>query len=246
MKDVNHPYKDALFFPKQSKEPLLNVPFIIVVLIALCFCIYIVPKYFFSEQLYIEIIKIFSFIPVLFKSDPLAFCYTLISYSFMHGSLKHVSINMVWLLVFGSPLVRHLGSLRFLIFWVLTAIVAALAYFVLHQDSAVSLVGASGAVSGMMGGIVRYGFPHSCFGVSMQNERLLGSLLSIKSALCSKVVLAYVSIWLSVDFIVAFFPFLFEEDGVLVAWEAHIGGFFSGFLLISFFDISCKKLKTTI
>ncbi|WP_455481199.1 rhomboid family intramembrane serine protease [Bartonella sp. B12(2025)] len=245
MKDVNQQYNNVSFLPKQPKEPLLNVPFIIVVLIAFCFCTYFIPQYFFSNQLYIEVLELFSFIPVLFKAEPLAFCHTIISYSFMHGSFKHVVINMAWLLVFGSLLVRHLGSLRFLVFWVLTAIISVLTYFALHQDSAISLVGASGVVSGMMGAIARYGFPWGYFGVSAQNERFLGSLLSIKKALCSRGVLVYMSIWLSVDFIIAISSFLFEGDGVSIAWEAHIGGFFSGFLLIDFFDISRKKLKTT-
>ncbi|WP_375704934.1 rhomboid family intramembrane serine protease, partial [Bartonella sp. AA85SXKL] len=112
--------------PKQPKEPLLNVPLIIVVLIAFCFCLYCIPQYFFSHQLYIESLEFFSFTPVLFKAAPLAFAHTIMSYSFMHGSFEHTTINMAWLLVFGSPLVRHFGSLRFLVFWVLTAAISAL------------------------------------------------------------------------------------------------------------------------
>ncbi|UNE54727.1 rhomboid family intramembrane serine protease [Bartonella machadoae] len=241
MKDIDHQDKNVLFLLKQPREPLLNVPFIIVVLIALCFGIYFVQEYFLSERLYIESLEFFSFTPSFFKIDPLKFCYTVISYSFMHGSLKHVTINMVWLLVFGSPLVKYFGNLRFLIFWGVTAILSVLTYFVVHPDSAISLVGASGVVSGMMGAFARYGFPQGYWGDRMQNERFLGPLLSIKQALCSRDVLVYMSIWLSVDFIIGISSFLFEEEGISVAWEAHIGGFISGFLLIGFFDISRKK-----
>ncbi|WP_183229365.1 rhomboid family intramembrane serine protease [Bartonella callosciuri] len=244
MKDASYQHNNISFFPKQPKEALLNVPFIIIFLIAFCFFIYFVPQYFFSPQLYIKSLETFSFIPVLFKAEPLAFCYTIISYSFMHSSFKHVALNMTWLLVFGSLLVRPLGNLRFLIFWMFTAIIAVLTYFVFHQDSVISVVGASGAVSGMMGAIARYGFPQGHLGISTQNERFLGSLLSIKKALCSRVVLIYMSVWLSIDFIIGISAFLGE--GVSIAWEAHIGGFFSGFLLIGFFDSLPKKLKTTI
>lgn len=241
MKDVKDQYNNGSFFPEQPKEPLLNVPFIIVVLIAFCFC-----TYFVSHQFYIKSLDLFAFTPMLFKTEPLAFCYTIISYSFMHSSFKHVAINMAWLLVFGSPLVRHIGGFRFLIFWVLTAIIAVLTYFVFHQESAIPLVGASGAVSGMMGAIARYDFLWSHLEATTQNERFLSPLLSIKKALCSRSVLIYLSIWLSVDFIIGISSFLFEGDGVSIAWEAHIAGFFSGFLLIGFFDISRKKLQTTI
>ncbi len=246
MRDAKNQYNNVSFFLEKPKEPLLNVPFIIVILIALCFCIYFVSQYLFSHQFYIKNLDLFAFTPMLFKAEPLVFCYTIISYSFMHSSFKHVAINMAWLLVFGSPLVRQIGGFRFLIFWILTAIIAVLTYFLFHQESAISLVGASGAVSGMMGAIARYGFLRDYLGGNLQNERFLGPLLPIKKALCSRSVLVYLSIWLSVDFIVGISSFFFEGDGISIAWEAHIGGFFSGFLLIGFFDISRKKLKTKI
>ncbi|VEJ45225.1 rhomboid family intramembrane serine protease [Bartonella vinsonii] len=243
MKNIDHQFRNASFLPKQPREPLLNVPFTIVVLIALCFCIYFVHQYFFSDQLYIKSLEFFSFTPVLFKAEPLTFFHTMVSYSFMHGSVKHVTLNMAWLLIFGTPLVRQFGGGRFLIFWALTAMIAALTYFVFHQESVISLVGASGAVSGMMGAIVRYGFPLGYWGKNTDNERLLSSLLSLKQALSSKGVLVYVSIWLGIDFIIGISSFLLEGDAVSIAWEAHIGGFFAGFLLIGFFDIPQKQLQ---
>lgn len=246
MKNANHQHKNVSLFSERSNEPLLNVPFVIVVLIGLCFCIYFIPQHFFSYNLYIASLEFFSFIPGIFKTEPLEFCHTIVSYSFMHGSLKHLAINMAWLLVFGSPLARHLGGLRFLIFWISTAIIAVLTYFVFHQESMVSLVGASGAVSGMMGAVVRYGFSLRLLGASVQNEKFLGPLLPLKKALCSRETLMYISVWLSIDVIIGISSFLFEGDAVSIAWEAHIGGFISGFLLISFFDISQKKLETTI
>ncbi|CAF26211.1 rhomboid family intramembrane serine protease [Bartonella quintana] len=245
MKDADHQCNNPLLLPKQPKAPLLNVPFVIVVLIALCFCIYCIPQYFFSDQLYIESLEFFSFRPVLFKAEPLAFAHTIMSYSFMHGSFEHIAINMAWLLVFGSPLVRHFGSLRFLIFWVLTAAISALTYFSFHQASMVSLVGASGAISGMMGAVARYGFSPVHFGFSTQNERFFGPLWSIKKALCSRTVLVYVGVWLIVNFIIGISSSLFERGDISIAWEAHIGGLFSGFLLVGFFDISRSKAKIT-
>ncbi|WP_409361815.1 rhomboid family intramembrane serine protease [Bartonella heixiaziensis] len=246
MKDADHQHNNTLFLSKQPKEPLLNVPFIIVILITLCFCIYFIPQYFFSDQLYVKSCEFFSFTPVLFKADPLTFGHTIMSYSFMHGSFEHIAINMAWLLVFGSPLVRHFGNLRFLIFWILTAAISALTYFMFHQDSIVSLVGASGAVSGMMGAIARYGFSPVHLGISTKNERFIGSLWSIKKALCSRTVLIYVGVWLIINFIVGIFSSLFEGDNLSIAWEAHIGGLFSGFLLVGFFDISPDKEKITV
>ncbi|WP_282460430.1 rhomboid family intramembrane serine protease [Bartonella henselae] len=243
MKDADRQFNNAFLLPKQPRESFLNIPLTIVILIALCFCIYCVTQYFFSDELYIESLEFFSFTPVLFKAAPLAFAHTIMSYSFMHGSFEHTTINMAWLLVFGSPLVRHFGSLRFLVFLVLTAAISALTYFAFHQNSIASLVGASGAVSGMMGAIARYGFSPVYFGISTQNGRFFGPLWSIKKTLCSKTVLVYVGVWLIINFIIGISSSLFERDDISIAWEAHIGGLVSGFLLVGIFDVSPGKVK---
>ncbi|WP_455475575.1 rhomboid family intramembrane serine protease [Bartonella sp. B17] len=244
MRNVDHQYDNSPLLPKRPKESLLNIPFIIVVLIVFCFCIYFILQYFFPYQLYIESFEFFSFIPVLFKTDPLGFCYTIVSYSFMHSNFEHIAINMIWFLIFGSPLVSHFGGLRFLIFWVVTAVISALTYLVFNQDSAMPLVGASGVVFGMMGAFARYDFSFVHFDRNVQNRRRFGSLLSIRKALCSRTVLVYVSVWLISNFIIGISSSLFEENKILIAWEAHIGGLFSGFLLVGFFDISQGKRQS--
>ncbi|MCZ2203739.1 rhomboid family intramembrane serine protease [Bartonella sp. A05] len=246
MKDVDLKYNDALLLSKKPREPLLNVPFIIIVLISFCFLIYLIPQYFFSNQLYSKSFMLFSFIPALFKVEPLVFCYTVISYSFMHGDFEHIAINMIWLLAFGSPLVKRFGNLCFLLFWMLTAVISALTYFAFHQDSTVPLVGASGAISGMMGAAARYGFSSAPFDSNMQSGRFLGSLWSIREALSSRTVLVYIGVWLMVNFITGIFPSLSGRDDISIAWEAHIGGLISGFLLIGIFDFLWRNSKITI
>lgn len=246
MEDFDSKDYDSLLLSKQPREPLFNIPFIVVVLIIFCFFIYLIPQYFFSDQLYSKSLVLFSFVPAFLKSDPLGFCYTAISYSFMHGSLGHIAINMIWLLAFGSPFIKHFGNLRFLLFWILIAIVSALTYFAFHQDSTIPLVGASGAISGMMGAVARYGFVSTYSDSSIQNGRFLGSLLSIRKALSSRAVLVYISVWLLANFITGIFPFLSEGDDISIAWEAHIGGLVSGFLLVGVFDFSWQKSRIRI
>ncbi|AGF74399.1 putative membrane protein, rhomboid family [Bartonella australis AUST/NH1] len=246
MKDMNSRHNGALSSLPQSKEPLLNAPPVVVILIMFCFIIYFIPWYFFSSQLYAKSFVFFSFIPAFFKDDPSAFFYTAVSYSFVHGSFGHIAINMVWLLAFGSPLAKRFGTLLFLFFWVFTAVISALTYFAFHQDSLMPLVGASGAISGMMGAVARYDFSHGYFSFDKQSGGGVGSLQPIRKALCSRTVPVYISAWLIVNFITATLPPLFGEEGALIAWEAHVGGFISGFLLIGFFDTLLRKLKIII
>ncbi|KEG20066.1 rhomboid family intramembrane serine protease [Bartonella bacilliformis] len=244
MKITHSQYDDALFSQNRPKEPLLNVPFIIIFLIAFCFFIYFV-SHFVSDQLHARIFVLFAFIPVFFKADPVGCFHTVVSYSFMHGSLRHIALNMIWLLVFGSPLVRHLGNLRFLIFWVLTAVASVLTYFIFHQNSEIPLIGASGAIFGMMGAAVRYFFS-TCSNSSTRDGKFERPLLSIREALHSRTVLIYLGVWFMINFITGIFPYFSEEDNVSIAWEAHVGGLISGFLLISFFNIPWRKSKITV
>ncbi|WP_455477377.1 rhomboid family intramembrane serine protease [Bartonella sp. B41] len=137
---------------------------------------------------------------------------------------------MTWLLVFGSPLARHFGNLIFLLFWVIAALVSSLTYFIFHQDSMVSLVGASGVVLGMMGAVARYGFFPIYFNTSSRNARFFGSLKSIKKIFFSKIVLIYISVWFIVNFTVGTFSHLFDGSNIPIAWEANIGGFFKIFV----------------
>ena len=65
---------------------------------------------------------------------------------------------MIWLAAFGSPLANRLGAARFVLFWVATSVAAAAMHYVLHMTDQSPLVGASGAISGMMGAAARFGF----------------------------------------------------------------------------------------
>ncbi|MCZ2328610.1 rhomboid family intramembrane serine protease [Bartonella sp. F02] len=243
MRNANLKHKSAPLSPIRFKEPLFNVPLIIVVLILFCFFIYFISQYFFSDQSYVKSLTFFSFVPVFFKTEPLVFSYTTVSYSFMHGSLEHVAINMAWLLVFGSPLAQRCGGLRFVFFWIFTAVISALTYYMFHQNSAVPLVGASGAISGMMGAIARYGFNPVFLNSNTQNKEKFIPLWSLKKVFSSKTTLTYIGLWFIINFITGLFPFLFKGESVSIAWEAHVGGLVSGLLFIGFFDTLWRQSK---
>ncbi|WP_336276213.1 rhomboid family intramembrane serine protease [Bartonella sp. CB178] len=246
MRNTNHRYGSGFLSGKQQREWLLDVPSVVVALAIFCFCIHFISRYFLSDQLYSRIFGLFSFTPVSFKADPLFFFHTVISYSFMHGSFEHTAINMAWLLVFGSYLVNRFGNFRFLIFLALTAAVSALSYFFLHQDSAASLVGASGAISGMMGAAARFGLLSAHFNYGSQSGRHSRSLLFIKQEPRSRTMFVYVGVWLIGNFVVGIFNSLFEDGSAKIAWEARVGGLLSGFLLARFFDNSRRKEKIMV
>jgi membrane associated rhomboid family serine protease len=89
---------------------------------------------------------------------------TLVSYMFLHGGWEHILGNMIYLWVFGDDIEDALGPLRFLLFYLLTGIGAALFYALLNWKSTVPLVGASGAISGIL---AAYLFLRPCARVSV-------------------------------------------------------------------------------
>jgi membrane associated rhomboid family serine protease len=141
----------------------------------------------------------------------------------------HLVVNMVWLAAFGSPLAYRLGPARLLAFWVFTSIAAALFHFLAHSGDVVPVIGASGAISGMMGAASRFGFR-----MERRDGRpaFAGRMLTIFEALRSRAVLVFLAVWMVVN-VVTGLGFLAPGVTNPIAWEAHIGGFLAGFFCLA-------------
>jgi membrane associated rhomboid family serine protease len=152
---------------------------------------------------------------------------TLLTSMFMHGSLMHIFGNMLFLWIFGDNLEDRMGHVRYLIFYLLCGVLASLAHVfttvMFGQSQIVPSLGASGAISGVLGGYVLL-FPKRQVRVIM-----LRMLTTVP---------AYVALglWFALQ--------LIEGLGLLgggtqeggVAYAAHIGGFIAGVVLVKLFD----------
>ncbi len=217
-------------------EPIFNIPGVVIALIGLCAAVYVCQNYILSEQQNYEFMLNFALIPVRFSlaggfADPVVL-FTLISYSFMHGGFAHIAVNMIWLAAFGSPLAGRIGMVRMVIFWIFTSIIAGLTHYAIYPESVSPLVGASGAISGMMGAAARYGFRRIGHG---RRSEFAGPVLPVGLTLRLKPVLTFVGVWFLINIITG----LYSTGGADlsgIAWEAHIGGFIAGFFGISLMD----------
>ena len=130
-------------------------------LIGICVAVHLVSTYLLSQEQFVLLLINAAFIPIRYSGqfdlDVAAFT-SPFTYAFLHGSLAHLAINMIWLATFGSPLANRLGTLRFLGFWAVTSLAAVALHYVLHMLDQAPLIGASGAISGMMGAAARFGF----------------------------------------------------------------------------------------
>jgi membrane associated rhomboid family serine protease len=148
---------------------------------------------------------------------------TVFSAMFIHGGLLHLLGNMIYLWVFADNIEAILGHGRFLLFYMICGCAAAFTHIVLHSESLVPMVGASGAISGILGAyLVR--FPRTRVHV------LIFFFFFIRIVRVPSVLL--LGFW----FIIQVFSGL-GGQGVQsgVAWFAHIGGFLTGVLFILIF-----------
>jgi membrane associated rhomboid family serine protease len=214
------------------REPVFNLSGTVLFLVTACVGVQLFRQYLLSAPEDMAFIVHMAFIPARYTQDHAVDLYdftTPMTYAFLHGGWPHLLVNMVWLAAFGSPLAYRLGPARFLAFWVFTALAAALFHFLAHPDDVAPVIGASGAISGMMGAASRFGFR-----MERRNGRpaFAGRMLSVFEALRLRAVLVFLAVWMIVNLVTGL-GFMTPGMTNPIAWEAHIGGFLAGFLCLA-------------
>lgn len=146
--------------------------------------------------------------------------HTLLSSMFIHGGFAHIFGNMLFLKVFGDNVEDHLGHLRFLIFYLVTGLAASVVYVMLNASSSIPSVGASGAISGVLGAYIIM-FRHNRVSVFWGYG------------------VFHVPAWMMIGFwalqqffaTVATIARTEQTDGGGIAYAAHAGGFVAGVIL---------------
>lgn len=152
---------------------------------------------------------------------PLPVYFNFLSSMFMHGDIMHIFGNMLFLWVFGDNLEDRLGHIRYFVFYLVCGVAAALAQIVMGTDSIIPMLGASGAISGVLGGYLLL-FPR-------KNIRAI-----IFNFLTTVPAYVALGIWIVYQIIVGY---LTPAGTGGVAYAAHIGGFVAGLALIKIFAI---------
>ncbi len=159
------------------------------------------------------------------QKTPIPVFLTLITSMFMHGGLAHLGGNMLYLWIFGDNLEDRLGHRNYLIFYILCGILASLSHvittFIFGQNLLIPSLGASGAISGVLGGYMLL-FPRK--GVHMW---FIIFVFTVPAFLA-------VGLWFVFQVVNGLGALGGEEAGG-VAYAAHIGGFIFGLLLVKLF-----------
>lgn len=219
---------------RPQRERAFNIPPIVVAAIVACVGIQVLRDYVLNDHQDIQLLIWTAFIPIRYTREYFDFYAVTspITYSFLHGSFTHLIVNMIWLAAFGAPLATRFGAWRFCLFWAVSSGAAAALHFATHPFDDMPLVGASGAISGMMGAAARFAF-HIDRSGSMPS--FAGPVLPALQVLRVRSVLVFLTVWLLLNFVTGFYSLVPSMESP-IAWEAHIGGFLVGFFGISFFD----------
>jgi membrane associated rhomboid family serine protease len=217
----------------ESNEPILRSPRVVVTLLV-AFILVHVASQFLSEASYEYLIANYALIPQQMTSigegpfsQTLQLCLQFVTYAFLHGDFTHLIFNSVWFLIFATAVARRVGTGRFLMLSLLTALGAAFTHLYFHWGSPVPVVGASGAVSGLMGAAFRFIFVNP-------NAQLVWPPAMLP--LFSRPVLLTSAVWVVLNVVLGVTGFTPEGFGASIAWEAHLGGFFTGLLIFPLFD----------
>ena len=203
--------------PLRDSHPSRTTPVVTISLIAVNSLVFL---YQFSLDAYSlnHFVATYGLVPDRFHFLPV------LTSMFLHGGWAHLIGNMWFLWIFGDNVEDILGRVKYLLFYLLCGIAATLAHYAVNLDSRVPMVGASGAIAGVMGAYMLK-FPHS-----RVTTLVVAIIFFTTVELPAWVVLVY---W----FVIQFFSGLgtigyshLSQGGT--AWFAHIGGFVAGLILI--------------
>ncbi len=174
-----------------------------------------------SQRDHLQFIADWALIPARVSSGEQI--HTLITSAFMHGSWFHLGSNMLFLWIFGDNVEDVLGHIKYIFFYLATAIAAGVAQILVDTDTLVPMVGASGAVSGLLAAYIVL-FPHG----RIHTLIILGIFIT-STMLPAWLMIGY---WFLIQLVLGIFSLGQETTGGGVAFFAHIGGFIAGYLLV--------------
>lgn len=212
-----------MFLPLHDQNPIRHVsfPYVTYGLIAVNLIVFLIQLTQQPEAQFNEFAITFAAIPpnawigaVVDRLPGLPDELTLITYAFLHADWLHLLNNMLFLWVFGDNIEDALGHLRFLVFYFACAVLSALAYFLFSPAG--WLIGASGAVAGVMGAYIVL-FPHARVYVLFR--------------IVIPIPLPIPALWMLGVWIATQVFYVVIGDGSPVAWWAHLGGVVAGALL---------------
>ncbi|MBE1284927.1 MAG: rhomboid family intramembrane serine protease [Rhodobacteraceae bacterium] len=204
-------------FPIRDHNPSGRTPYVVYTLMAINILIHFLYSGLLTQSDSFEMYRHYAVIPAL-VSDGIGL-ETLLTSIFLHGGFMHLAGNMLFLWIFGDNLEDEMGHLPFLAFYLVSGIGAGLLHVAAAPGSAVPLIGASGAIAGVMGGYLLL-FPKARVDILL--------ILIVFFRIFSIPAWVMLGLWLALQFLGGIGS---DPNAGGVAYWAHAGGFFVGMIL---------------
>lgn len=153
--------------------------------------------------------------------------YPFLTSMFLHGGWLHLIGNMLFLYIFGDNVEGRMGHFRYLVFYIVCGLIAALFQFVTNIHSIIPMVGASGAISGVLGAYMTF-YPRSKI-LTLVPIFFFIQFIHIPAAV-------FIFVWFLIQFLSGLGTLNVPKETGGIAFWAHIGGFVAGLMLARFFD----------
>ena len=213
--------------PHQKAQPIFNAPPMVSAIIVACILMFLATRYL-SQDIAATLFLKLAFIPARFTEpgiasiDPIATALSPLGYTLLHSGWMHLLVNMGMFLAFGSAIARRLSPANFMFLYCLGALGGVAISTFVDPTSIVPMVGASAAISAMVGALSVLSF------VPRQGE------IPPRPFNHKQTAVTFIVVWLVMNIVTGILPgILFDSPG-RIAWEAHIGGFIAGAIAIRF------------
>jgi membrane associated rhomboid family serine protease len=231
-----------------ARTPAINLPPAVVWLAAIFIGVHLVRQIA-GRDVDEWIVVAFAFVPARYSEAGLllpggvtALVWSPITYAFLHADFLHLLINIVWMASFGSALARRFGAARFLLLSAVSAAAGAGATYAIHPGEETIVIGASGAVSGMMAATARFAFsPGGPLAVRGTAASYRVPAPPLVSALGNGRALGFILVWFGINLLFGLTGGLIPGVSGPIAWEAHLGGFLAGLLCFDLLDPAARS-----
>jgi membrane associated rhomboid family serine protease len=227
-----------------TRQPIFRVPGVVVGLILTLVAAH-TARIAAPDALSEKLITRFAFIPARYSHDFLAShnvdpgnlfdrVVPFVSYMALHNDFTHLAINSLWLLAFGPIVARRFGGPLFLGFFLICGIAGACAHLATNWGSPMPVIGASGAISGLMGAGLRL-LPTQAPWATPNDDEL--------APIFSRQIIIFTLIWMALNLAAGLTGFGLAGETGLIAWQVHVGGYLAGLLLVGPFDRMRPRLS---
>lgn len=234
--------------PQQGREPVFLLPGDVTAMIGVLVAIHLASTLVLNQAGQLQLVFWFAFQPLRIIAgldDPslaVPLIWTPFSHALLHASWEHLLVNVAWFAIFATPVSRRYGAGPMLAIFFASAAAGAALFAATTLYSVAYLVGASGGVAGLTGAAMRFIFQpvivaqHPETGERVIVGRRLASFGDLWRDSRARF---FILIWVVLNAAVPLLPLLTGME-VSVAWQAHLGGFLAGILMVGLFERPAK------